>query len=132
MDLAGDNLTGVNFTGTDLAGSNLRGSNLAFADLAGSDLMGSELRGARLTGSDLIGAELSGAQLQGATLQYADLSGAMLTGLGPTYKLHTNFNGATLYGANLASAVCGTPNYISANGANTLANNVPASCTPPL
>jgi phosphatidylinositol-3-phosphatase len=129
-DLAGDSLEGVNFTGTDLVGADLRGADLQGADLAGADLQGADLRGADLQRANLAGADLQGADLRGADLQYADLATATLTGLGP--KDRTNFDGASLRGANLARAVCGSPNYLVANGANVNAMNVPTSCKPPL
>ena len=106
------------------------GANLQFADLRGLDLNGVDLAGANLQHADLAGSTLSGANFAGANLQWADLAGVTLTG---TTTASTDFNGANMQHVNLAGAVCGTPNYITASGANLQhAQSVPASCTPPL
>jgi hypothetical protein len=131
-DLAADNLQYANLSGANLQGADLRGTDLQYADLAGADLQGADLRGADLQYADLAGASLQGADLQGAYLQYADLGGAWLTGLGPGASELTNFDGASLYQANLVHAVCGSPSYIVAAGANINAVGVPAACSPPL
>jgi phosphatidylinositol-3-phosphatase len=128
-DLRGDNLQYANLTGADLQGADLRGAELQYADLAGANLAGADLRGALLQYADLAGASLRGADLAGASLQYADLGGAWLTGWATD---RTDLDGAGLAQANLRGAVCGSPNYIVANGANTDAVDVPTACSPPL
>jgi len=130
--LEGDNLQYANLEGANLAGARLLGANLQYANLRGADLRGASLAGANLQYADLAGADLEGADLRGANLAFADLDGASLTGLGPGFGQATNFDGANLFEALLAGAVCGTPNYISAYGANVEAVEVPSSCIPPL
>jgi phosphatidylinositol-3-phosphatase len=132
-DLAGDNLAGANLRGIDLVGADLRGANLQGADLKGADLQGADLRGANVQYGDLRGADLSGANFRGADLQWAHLGVTTLTGLGAPRNLNTNFDGADLAHAILAGAICGSPNYIVANGA-TLSGTIgiPAACQPPL
>ncbi len=130
--LEGDQLQYANLAHTDLAYADLRGADLAYADLAGADLKDADLQGADLAYANLTGADLQGATLQGAQLSYADLAGALLTGLGPFLGEETDFNHADLFGAQLLGAICGSPNDLSAVGADVLAENVPAACTPPL
>jgi phosphatidylinositol-3-phosphatase len=131
-DLVADNLQYANLQGANLAGANLEGANLQYADLKGADLSGAHLEGASLQYADLAGANLSGARLDGANLAYADLSGSTLTGLGPLPGQSTSFDGANLDQALLAGAVCGSPNYITAAGADVNAVEVPPTCAPPL
>jgi sugar lactone lactonase YvrE len=121
----------VALTSPPLTFADLRpGANLQFADLRGLDLSGIDLAGANLQHAKLTGSTLSGANFTGANLQWADLSGATLTG---TTTASTDFNGANMQHVNLAGAVCGTPNYVTASGANLQnARSVPADCTPPL
>ncbi len=128
-DLRGDDLEYANLTGADLAGANLRGAYLQYADLANASLVGADLREADLQYADLSGASLGGADFAGASLEYANLGAAVLTG---TSGDPTDFDGATLAQAYLKNAVCGSPNYIVASGANTNAVYVPTACSPPL
>jgi hypothetical protein len=126
----GANLKGTDLSSCSLAGYNLSGDNLKGANLSGADLEGANLSGANLQGAILQNANLSGANLQGANLNGANLSGATLTGL-PSQM--TNFNGANMNKAILTGAICASPNYITATGANTAsAVGVPANCIPPL
>jgi len=107
------------------------GVNLQYAKLSGLDLAGFNLAGDNLQYANLSGANLQGANLSGADLQQANLAGATLTGLSPSQP--TNFNGANIQNAILSGAICGSPNYITASGANSQnAVNVPAACSPPL
>jgi phosphatidylinositol-3-phosphatase len=129
-DLRGDNLQYADFAGADLDGADLRGANLQYANFVGADLAGADFRGANLQYADLAGADLQGADFRGADLQFGDLTNAVLTGLGPAQP--TDFDGASLLQAVLTGAVCGTPNYITAAGANVNAVGVPAACVPPL
>jgi uncharacterized protein YjbI with pentapeptide repeats len=69
-ELAGANLSKVNFAGADLSYT-----LLAFANLRGANLAGAVLRKADLSRADLTGADLSGVDLT-----EADLDGAILTG----------------------------------------------------
>jgi phosphatidylinositol-3-phosphatase len=128
----GDNLQYADLQGANLVGANLAGANLQYANLKGADLQGAVLVGANLQYSDLAGASLRGADLRGANLVYADLAGATLTGLGAGAGQLTEFDGANLYEALLAGAICGSPNYIEAHGANIEAVEVPSGCIPPL
>jgi uncharacterized protein YjbI with pentapeptide repeats len=136
--LSGDDFHGANLQDADLAGdlavgANFGGDNLQHANLGGIDLQGADLKGANLQYADLAAADLQGGDFQGDNLRNADLAGATLTGLGPLTSQLTDFNGANLLGANLTGAVCGTPNYITAIGANTnRIVGVPSTCNPPL
>jgi uncharacterized protein YjbI with pentapeptide repeats len=136
--LSGDDLQGVNLQNSNLAGdvavgTDFQGDNLQSSDLAGADLQGANVQGANLQYDDLAGADVQGANFQGDNLRDVDLAGATLTGLGPLSSQLTNFNGVNLQSANFAGAICGSPNYITANGANLHgATSVPASCNPPL
>jgi phosphatidylinositol-3-phosphatase len=131
-DLQGANLEHANLAGAELQRADLRGSSLQYADLAGADLRHADLRASSLEYADLQGANLRAAKLPGAQLEYADMASALLTGFGPTTSLATNFNAADLYQAILTGALCGSPNYITAAGANINAVGVPATCEPPL
>ena len=124
------NLSWGSYAGTALQtlgpGANLQYANLSGLNLAGFNLAGDNLQYAKLTGTNLQGADLSG-----ANLQLANLAGATLTGLSPSQV--TNFDGANLQGATFTGAICGTPNEITASGANTVgAIGVPSACSPPL
>ena len=130
-DLAGDDFAYANLQDTNLARADLAGADLSHANLAGADLSGADLRGADLQFANLAGANLQGANFRGAELFAAELNGAILTGLGPYQE--TNFDGAGLGLVDFQDAVCGSPNYIVANGASlSHALYVPKSCEPPL
>ena len=136
-DLAGANLRGADLQGAYLAGADflvadLQGANLQFADAPGASFELASLKNANLAHADLQGSDLQGAEPKDANLEYADMTGAVLTGFGPSPGRATDFNGADLYMAILTHAVCGTPNYITAIGANVGAIGVPSSCRPPL
>jgi Pentapeptide repeats (8 copies) len=127
----GANLQGANLEYCNLSGYDLSGDNLQNADLQYADLHNANLHGANLKGANLANTFAMGANFQGAGLQNANLAGATLTGLSASQM--TNFNGANLQRATLTSAICGSPNYITASGANTQdAVDVPAACSPPL
>jgi len=120
VDLAGANLSGMNFRDINLTGANLTEANLSWATLNNGILTGACLERAdlhsinlnranldqailtrtKLTKADLRLATLQGAELNWADLQEADLSGAnLLEG-----KLEqVNFAQAKLNGANLAN-----------------------------
>jgi phosphatidylinositol-3-phosphatase len=132
VSLSGADLTYANLAGADLQGADLDGSQLEYADLAGANLEGARVGGANLAYADLSGATLSGARFTGSNLEYADLSGATLTGLGSAIYQVTDFDGAGLFGAELSGAICGSPNYISASGAQVDGIGIPAACSPPL
>jgi Pentapeptide repeats (8 copies) len=162
-NLTGANLLDANLASANTAGASFRGANLMGADLSsafplgtflltthgatdgalrtafanltvlGDQLSGDNFRGANLMGANLQGDVLQGANFQGANLREADLAGTTLTGLGPGPGQQTNFNGTNLLDATLAGAICGTPNYITAQGANTHGVvGVPSGCNPPL
>ncbi len=132
-NLQSDNLWGVDLAGADLDRATLQSSNLQSANLAGDLAVGANFAGDNLGSADFAGADLQGANLQFDNLQRADLAGAVLTGLGPASSQETDFNWANLQSANLTGAVCGTPNYITAFGANTHGViGVPSTCNPPL
>ena len=105
--------------------------NLQHAFLAGCNLAGVNFAGVNLQYASFAGANVSGANFQGANLQYANFDGATVTGLSANQP--TNFNNANLRHASFYNAICGTPNYITASGANLPPSYaVPASCKPPL
>jgi uncharacterized protein YjbI with pentapeptide repeats len=132
-DFAGDNLQYADLAGDLGVAADFGGDNLQYANLAVSDVQAADFQGDNLQYVDLAAGDVQGADFQGDNLQDADLAGAWLTGLGPLASQLTNFNGANLQGALLAGAICGSPNYITANGANTHGlMDVPSGCTPPL
>jgi uncharacterized protein YjbI with pentapeptide repeats len=119
--------------GNQLSGDSFQGDNLQYANFAGDLAIGTNFQGVNLQHADLAGTVVQGADFQGDNLENAVLAGATLTGLGPAPSQLTNFNGANLQYIDLTGAFCGTPNYITATGANLRgASGVPASCNPPL
>jgi hypothetical protein len=87
-DLAGLNLSGLQFNTAILAGADLQGAYLQNAGLISVMLAHAQLQGANLADADLTGADLSAAQLQDADLRGAKLAGADFSG--------ANLSGATL------------------------------------
>ena len=136
--ISGDSFQGDNLQGADLAGdvgvgTNFQGANLQSVVLTGADLERADFQGDNLQNAVLADGDLRGADFQGGNLQHVNLAGATLTGLGPFLAQETNFNGANLQDAVLTSAVCGSPNYITATGTNTHGIvGVPSTCDPPL
>ena len=105
--------------------------DLRHVSLAGCNLTGVNFAGANLQYANFAGAVVSGANFQGANLQYANFDGATVTGLSANQP--TNFNNANLRHASFYGAVCGTPNYITASGANLPPSYaVLGACKPPL
>lgn len=62
----GQNLTGLNLTGTDLSGASFFSSNLTGVNLANVNLSGASMLQANLIGADLFGANVTGVNWQGA------------------------------------------------------------------
>ena len=85
-----------NLNSVDLAGNNLSGVNLRFAQLIDADLHNAYLGVANLTFTNLASANLEGANLRDADLLFANLDGANLQG--------ANFSDVRLRGADLSSA----------------------------
>ncbi len=86
LELAGADLSDLDFGGRSLAGADLRGARLCRCSFAGSKLDGAllaaaDLTEARLDGASLTGADLTGAQLDRASLEGAELSGCDLSGV---------------------------------------------------
>ena len=105
--------------------------DLRHASLAGCNLTGVNFAGANLAYANFAGAIVSGANFQGANLLYANFDGATVTGLSATQP--TVFDNANMHHASFFNAVCGTPNYITASGANLPPSYaVPTACKPPL
>jgi Pentapeptide repeats (8 copies) len=77
-DLAGANLTNVNFTRANLSGADLSGAALTLANLTHAQLYRTDLTGASLIKALLTSAILSKAKLNGAVLAQADLTKAVL------------------------------------------------------
>jgi uncharacterized protein YjbI with pentapeptide repeats len=88
INLAGEDLRGIDFSLKNLIGANLHEANLSNADFHGANLSGANLRGAIL-----VDADLSGANLSWANLNWADLTRASLN--------TTNLSGASIIGAKL-------------------------------
>jgi hypothetical protein len=114
-NLQGANLLDAGMWGMDLNSANLQGANLNSANLIGITALGANLQGANLNGADLVESILGSANFRGANLRDANLASATLTG---TSSSPTVFNSANLYDASLLDAICGSPDYISATGAN--------------
>lgn len=114
-----------------LPGSVGPNANLQNADLQGLVLQGYSLAGDNLQHASFANDNLGSLSFAHANMQMADLSGTMLTG---TATQPTNFDGANMQNANLENAVCGSPNYITAAGANTQGIDLTGSsgCSPPL
>ena len=101
VDLAYDDLTGIDLTSADLRRSNLAGVNLRSAHLSRSQMAWSQLQHANMQGISLGRADLTGSCMQEACLQGADLSYAEL----PFTDLReADLSGADLSEANLAMA----------------------------
>ena len=113
VSLSGANLGGANLAGADLSeatlsGADLSNANLSNATLSNATLSSADLSKAILEWADLKGADLSNADLSDALLDWADLSWASCykanlsrASLGVTRLIDTNFDGATLTGADL-------------------------------
>jgi uncharacterized protein YjbI with pentapeptide repeats len=122
--------TNLTVLGNQLSGDEFLRTYLPYADLTDDVAVGTNFLRANLEGADLLDVDLQSANFQYADLEAADLAGTTLTGI-PSQL--TNFQGADLEYADLTDAICGSPNNIVANGANTQhLVNVPASCNPPL
>ena len=113
-DLAGMDLSGVDFTnailmGADLGGPDLSGAVFVEANLSGADLRRANLEGAQLQQADLSRAKLEGADLgavEDKNLTYVSLSGTDLSGsdLSSADLRLADLSGANLRGANLSAA----------------------------
>jgi uncharacterized protein YjbI with pentapeptide repeats/ABC-type branched-subunit amino acid transport system substrate-binding protein len=111
-NLAGANLSGIEFLRVDLQGSKLTGANLTGANLSQLDLRSTDLSQATLTGANLIGSVLSGGEYRGLNLEMANLTGADLS--------QANFQDCTfassiLSGATLTNANLSGNDFNSAN-----------------
>lgn len=109
QDLAGRDLTKIDWRGSsfakaNLAGAKLSGVRLDDANLIGANLSGADLTGANLNGADLTGAALEGAKFAGAILIEARLVNHNLAGVDFTGcdAAHADFSGSNLRGAKLA------------------------------
>ena len=96
VDLAYDDLTGIDLTSADLRRSNLAGVNLRSAHLSRSQMAWSQLQHANMQGISLGRADLTGSCLQGTDLSYAELPFTDLR--------EADLSGADLSEANLAMA----------------------------
>jgi hypothetical protein len=86
-NLAGMDLTDIDFTDAGLPNANFAGAfldraNFTGADLEGANFTGAELGGVFFTGTDLHGANLAGTGVTGKNLADANLDGANLAGTG--------------------------------------------------
>lgn len=79
-ELAGCDLTAIDFRQVSLRGADLRGSRLQQANFSGCDLTQAQCEECDATGASFEGADLGGARLQRATLNKAKFSGARLAG----------------------------------------------------
>ena len=113
-DLAGMDLSGVDFTNAILMGADLGGADLSGAVFVEANLSGADLRRAKLEGTLLQQADLSRAKLEDAdlgavedkNLTYANLSGTDLSGsdLSSVDLRLADLSGANLRGVNLSAA----------------------------
>ncbi len=74
VNLAGEYLIHVDFSGANLTAASLLFANLSGADMANADLRNANLRGANLTEANLTGVDFAGVNLTGATLSLTVLS----------------------------------------------------------
>ena len=105
-DLAGIQLSGLNFAGCSFMWANLQGAKLVSTNLTRANLFGADLTGAILLKANLNKAKLSGAVLRGAMLNEAafrdaDLRGAVLE---KAMLGHSDLAGADLCYADLRGA----------------------------
>ena len=99
VSLAGQTVSGQDWTLTNLAGADLVRTHLSWMTLTGADLTGADLRDARIEKTDLRDANLRDANLSGGRLVDVDMTGADLTG--------TSLRGAELVEPRLAGARLG-------------------------
>jgi uncharacterized protein YjbI with pentapeptide repeats len=97
-NLQGADLRAANLSAVDLTGSNLVDANLRGATLEAADLSKANLQDARLTASLARGAILHQANLENADARESDLFGACLSA---TRLVKCDFGGANLFGADL-------------------------------
>jgi uncharacterized protein YjbI with pentapeptide repeats len=113
MDLAGEDLHGINlpqrhlegadFSGADLSGANLEGAFLDDASFSGAELEGVDLKGARLVRANFRDANIGGqSQLDRANLTNANLEGAEVRGASLYDSI---FDGVHASGANFGGSV---------------------------
>ncbi len=96
LDLAGVDLSDLDFSNRSLSATVLKGANLARCSFAGAKLEGVVLARADLTEARFVGADLTMADLAGATAPRADFTGANLD--------EADFTAADLEGAVLDEA----------------------------
>lgn len=118
--LVGTNLQNVNLAGKDLSYVNFTHANLQGANLTGANLQVAELFRANLNQANLTGANLQSAHLSEANLSQANLSKANLTfaQLNKTNLSQSNFTGANLNTALLTQVICNKTNFTNANLTN--------------
>lgn len=97
VDLAGADLSELDFKGRSLARACLKGCDLRRSKLDGSDLTMTELSGADLSEASLVGARAAFASMVGATLRRTNLQRAALdqADLSEAHSEQANFRGAT-------------------------------------
>ncbi len=105
-NLAGVDLSQLNFEQVDFTGANLKGANLSRASLKGVDFEEANLEGVNLNGADLESAKLFQTVLSKANLRGVCLEKAILiqTDLSLAYLERANLKGARFDKANLKEA----------------------------
>lgn len=139
-NLAGANLSGLDFRGQFLPGTNFQGCNLDGADFSHSELQGADLqktsaKGARFEAADLsnikaAGANFSSGEFDRSNMQAADLQGADFSNarFSETSMDHSNlknasFNGATMVEGSIESADMKEADFSGARSKNTSFSN---------
>jgi len=84
IDLAGQDLTRLEFQNASLKGANFSGANLSEANLSGADLRGADLSNSNLRHTDLRWANLSGVNFTNAITEETYFDGAIM----PDGKIH--------------------------------------------
>ena len=135
INLANQDLSGVNLSGLDLSRADLQGANLSHARLFKTILRGANLSRANLESSELTGADLSEANLEEANLVRAGLGMTVLkkallfkTNLAFATLTKSNLEEADLRCANLESARIREANLEKADLTNAVLHRADISC----
>jgi len=106
MDLSGNKLVGVNFSGSALDGVNLANADLSSSLFVGANLQGATLDGAKLNSANFATADLTKGSLKGATGTNVGFSGSLLrqAALDAVDFAVCNFRGAQMDNSTMSKA----------------------------